>query len=162
MPWRYLCEECGQELNPEKKFKEDKCRTCGKPVEPKYICPNCGHLWCPKGRSLRGRCPNCGSQISDEEVESKSYEKVTMKDGEMTLNVKGGGKTQLEAVEKISLNIWGEKIARIENPDYAEFSIIEDFEETEDGVDLHFQPQEMDKLLEKIKQLKELKSSSDN
>ena len=159
MPWKYRCKNCGSQMQPEKRLEDDKCRICGETLEPRYICENCGHLMFPGRDSKSFRCPECGEPVSEETVESASYERITMEGGELTVEVEGGQTTTFEAVEEVSLNFLGFEFGRIRNPDYAEFSTIRDYERTEDGVDLHFQPEEKEELLKSIQKLRNLKSN---
>jgi predicted RNA-binding Zn-ribbon protein involved in translation (DUF1610 family) len=155
-----VCENCGHRIFPRKRLEKEKCRICGEPIKPTYVCRNCKNKLSFEEFTTSKKCPKCGKPIPKEKVESKNFEKATMKGDELTVELAGGESAKLESVNEVSLNIFGKEFGRIENPDYAEFSTIEDFEETEEGVDLHFQPEEKNELLEKIKELQDLKSSS--
>lgn len=85
-----------------------------------------------------------------------------MEGGTLTIDVEEGGITSLEDVDEVRLNVLGDEIALIKNPDFAEFSTIEDYEREEDTVDLYFEAEERQELLEKIEELREMKSTSES
>lgn len=66
----------------------------------------------------------------------------------------------MEDVEEVRLNVLGDEIALIKNPDFAEFSTVENYEREDDAVDLYFEAEERQELLEKIEELRKMKSSS--
>lgn len=157
MPFDYVCDECGFKIHPRKRYETEKCRICGETVEPEYICRICGETLSMEELSKYSVCPNCEEPIPEERVETGHYKGVTMEDGKLTIEIEGWEFTSLEDIHEVSLNIFGVEIGRIENPDFAEFSSIENYEKTDDGVDLHFGPEENEELLKKIENVKKSK-----
>ncbi len=131
MPWKYYCENCDAQMQPNKRLKGDRCSICGNELKPKYVCDSCGHVMVPKKGSKSFRCPECGETISAEEVEPSSYDRVTMDGEKLTVEVEEGETTTLDDIEEISLNFLGFELGRVRNPDHAEFSTVEDYERTE-------------------------------
>ncbi len=128
-----MCDNCGHTIFPNEKLEQEKCRICGSPIEPEDL--------------ARGPKPG-------------NFQNIKMEDGTLTIDIEEGGVTSLEDVEEVRLNVLGDEIALIKNPDFAEFSTVENYEREDDAVDLYFEAEERQELLEKIEELRKMKSSS--
>lgn len=148
----------------------DECRTCGGTVRPRYICGYCNHGISSDEISEDYTCPYCDRPIPKEVVDSGyfdkasesaegSFDKVTIKGDEMTIQMEDNEIVSLEGVEEVSLNTSDENIARVVNPDFAEFSTVEKYERSGDDVELYFQgrmrfrAEEKKEILDKIKEV---------
>ncbi len=154
MPFKYICENCGSQVHPKKRFKEEKCRFCGSPIKPVYTCNKCGKTLTYEEILKYDNCPSCDEPIPKEKLKLGRSNKAMLENGKLTIDIAGGEFTSLGDIEQVSLNILGVEIGRIDNPDFAEFKSIDDYEETEDGVNLHFGSEEEEEFLEKIEKLK--------
>ena len=157
MPFKYVCENCGSQIQPRKRFKDEKCRICDAPVKPQYTCGKCGHKLSYSEILKHDNCPTCDEPIPKERLKLGPSNEATLKNGKLTVDISGGEFTSLEDINEVSVNILGVEIGRIENPDFAEFKSISDYEETENGVDLHFGSDEEEEFLEKLEKIKQSK-----
>lgn len=135
MPWKYICDNCGHTIFPNEKLEQEECRICGATIEAEDLAER----------------PKAGN-----------FQNVEMKNGTLTIEIEEGGITSLEDVDEVRLNVLGDEIALIKNPDFAEFFTIEDYEREDDAVDLYFEPKERKELLEKIEELRKMKSTSES
>ena len=169
MPWVYICEDCGKRTYPEKRLEDDECPICEGKVEPKYICKQCRHRIGPDDIK-NYECPNCGTPIPKGEVakasskdvilpEKDTFDSVTMKGDEITIEMEDNEITNLKGVEEVTLNTSEEKVASVENPDFAEFTTVKKFERDGDDVNLYlkthmsFENKEKEEIIKKIKEM---------
>ncbi len=168
MSWVYICENCGYERYPQERLEDEACSICGKPMKPKYVCRHCNYRIEIDESMEDYDCPNCGRPIpvgrsksprEVKEAKRKSFGKVTMKGDEITIEMEDNEIKSLKGVEEVTLNTSEEEVARVENPDFAEFTTVEKFEEDENGVQLYlktsmsFESQEREEILKKIKEI---------
>ncbi len=156
-------------MYPEKRLDIDKCPICDGKITPKYICRYCNQKL-DMDEIKNYKCSNCGRPVpkekvetgsSDQVIEAKrgSFNSVTMKGDEITIELEENEIVSLDGVEEVSLNFSETKVASIVNPDFAEFSTVKECEKIEDSANLYFQAfmdlesQEKKEILKKIQQM---------
>ncbi len=155
MSFKYICEGCGSKFRPQKRYKEEQCRICDEDLKIEYVCPNCDRLLEGKEVKNHVECPVCDRPIPKDKVDVEKSGKVVLRNGKLTVDIDGKDFVSLEDIDEISLNILGVEIGMVKNPDFAEFNSIEDFEKTEEGVDLSLNAEGEQDLMEKLEGLLE-------
>lgn len=123
---------------PSKRLDEEKCWICGQPLEPHYICI-CGEKIPYEDLLRKSHCPNCHNELPSVDLARNERGSATMSNDKLKVSVKEETSINvIKNVENVNLEVNGDSLAQVEDPSFAEFSSVTDYEKEEKTVSLDF------------------------
>lgn len=138
MSFQYVCQSCDAVRNPSKRLDEEKCWICGQPLEPHYICI-CGEKIPYEDLLRNSRCPNCHNELPTVQLARNERGSATMSNDKLAISVKEETSVNvIKNIENVNLEVNGDSLAQVEDPSFAEFSSVTDYEQNDKTVNLDF------------------------